>query len=152
VITTWNSDFIVLNAIVITLLYFPALENNHWLEWLDKFIVSLFVVEALVKIHAWGTRGYFGSAWNRFDCLLVVLSFPSLMSGMIPIQDISFWLLLRLFRLARLIRLFRFVTHIDKLTSGLGRAAKASVLVMAVLAFFNFLLAIAQRSPNEETS
>jgi voltage-gated sodium channel len=34
------------------------------------------------------------------------------------------------------------VPHIERLVSGLGRALKASCLVLAVLAFFNFLLAI----------
>lgn len=133
---------IVVNAIIITLLYFPALENNVVLELLDRVITVLFVMEAIAKMKVLGLKGYFSFAWNRFDFLLVMLSLPSLLIGLVSVPDTSFWLLLRLFRLARLLRLFRFVPHIERLVAGLGRALKASFLVMAVLAFFNFLLAI----------
>jgi voltage-gated sodium channel len=130
------------NALVLTLLYFPAFDRNPWLEGIDKIITILFVIEAAVKIGAWGVKGYFGNAWNRFDFLLVTLSLPSTLAMWLPLPDTSFWLMLRLFRLARLVRLFRFVPHIEKLLAGLGRAVKSSFLVMAVLAFFNFLLAM----------
>ncbi len=133
---------IVLNAITITLLYFPTFQGNDWLETADRCFTILFVIEAITKIVVFRPSGYFGSSWNWFDFVLVVLSLPSLLVGLIPLPDTSFWLLFRLLRLARLIRFFRFVPHVDQLLAGLGRALRASLLVMAVLAFMNFMLAM----------
>lgn len=133
---------IAINAAIITLLYFPLLENNRWLDSIEKGITLLFLVEAVVKLRENGARAYFASGWNRFDLTLILLSIPSLLVDILPVPDTSLLLLLRLLRLVRLIRLFRFVPHIDKLVGGLGRAVKASFLVMAVLAFANFLSAM----------
>lgn len=131
-----------LNALVISWMYFPGWESHRWLERADRLITLVFVIEAIVKLRVEGVQQYFQRSWNRFDFALVLVSVPSLMVGVLPIRDASFWLLLRLLRLARLVRLFQFVPHIDRLLAGLGRALKASFLVLAILAFFNFLLAM----------
>lgn len=133
---------IIFNAIVITLEYFPSLRGNWILETLDRTITVLFIMEVVVKIGTLGVYGYFSKGWNRFDFLLTAISAPSLLIGIIPMPDLSFWLVLRLFRLFRLVRLFEFVPHIDQLLAGIGRALRASFLVMAVLAFCNYMLAM----------
>ncbi len=133
---------IVANATVITWMYFPGYRGDWLLEFLDKLFTVFFVLEATVKIQTFGARKYFKQGWNRFDFVLIVGSLPSLLVGIVPLPDTSFLLLLRLLRLARLLRFFQFVPHIEKILSGLGRALKASFLVLIVLAFFNFLLAI----------
>jgi voltage-gated sodium channel len=89
-----------------------------------------------------GASTYFKSGWNRFDFFLITASLPSLLVGLVDLPDTSILLLLRLLRLVRLIRFFKFVPHVDKVLAGLGRALKASFLVLGVLGFFNFLLAI----------
>ncbi len=133
---------IVINAIVITLLYFPSLQQLWLLEVTDRIITILFILEATVKMVALGVRGYFAKSWNRFDFFLVLISSPSIFVGIIPLPDMSFWLMLRLFRLGRMVRLIEFVPHIDQLLSGLGRALRASFLVLMVLAFANYMLAM----------
>ena len=42
---------------------------------MDKFILGVFIVEALLKMAAHGRRPwrYFADAWNVFDFLIVVL-------------------------------------------------------------------------------
>ena len=133
---------ILLNAVVITLTYFPTFNKNPLLESLDRVITLLFVVEALVKIRAWGARYYFSRGWNRFDFLLMLLGIPSLLAAFLPLPDMSFWLILRLFRLVRLLRLVSFVPHIEQILAGLGRAMKASLLVLGILALMNYMLAM----------
>lgn len=133
---------IIFNAIVITLEYFPLLHRNWILETLDRTITVLFIMEVIVKIGTYGYHGYFSKGWNRFDFSLTAISAPSLLIGIIPMPDLSFWLVLRLFRLVRLVRLFEFVPHIDQLLAGIGRALRASFLIMAALAFCNYMLAM----------
>ena len=134
---------ILLNAGVIFLMYFPALRENKLLEIIDQLFIVLFILEAIVKMWALSPRQYFSRGWNRFDFAIVVLSLPSLLVHVLPIiPDTSLLLLLRLFRLFRLLRFVHFIPHLGKILSGLGRALRASVFVLAALLFLNFLLAI----------
>ncbi len=133
---------IVLNAIVITWLYVPGHRDDTVLMTLDKIFTMFFILEAAAKIGILGARQYFGSALHRFDFFLVVAGIPSLFVGVIDLPDTSFLLLLRVLRLLRLLRFLQFIPHIDRILSGLGRAVKSSLLVLIVLALFNFILAI----------
>jgi voltage-gated sodium channel len=133
---------IVLNGIVITLSYFPLLEHSEVIHSLDRLFVLLFIIEACVKIATAGAQGYFARPWNQFDFVLTLLGAPSLLQGFIPVPDMSFWLVLRLFRVVRLVRLIHFVPHIDKILAGLGRALRASLLILGALAFMNYMLAM----------
>ncbi len=133
---------ILLNAVIISLLYFPNLMHNVWLESIDHFFIIFFLIEAIIKIRELGAKIYFSSTWNRFDFFLVVISVPSLLMNFIPIPDASILLVLRLFRLIRLVRFITFIPNMVKILEGLGRAIKSSVFVLLALFFLNFILAI----------
>ncbi|MCB0622163.1 MAG: ion transporter, partial [Saprospiraceae bacterium] len=133
---------IALNAIVICALYFPALEHESWLVLLDHFFLSLFVIEAIVKLSSLKPAGYFGNRWNQFDFLIVVLSLPTLLENFFPLPNTSLLLVLRMFRLVRLIRFIRFIPHLGMIMQGLVRAIKSSVFVLLALFFLNFVLAL----------
>ena len=94
---------IILNAIVIFCIYFPSLSKNNVLHILDMIFILVFTLEAIVKIREYGVRNYFQDRWNQFDFALVVLSLPSLLSGIFPIMEIN----IRLYLQNR----FRFITH-----------------------------------------
>lgn len=141
------NDFIILgaigiNAFIIFLLYFPSLEHNRWLDFIDHVFILFFVVEAIVKISLLGWKGYFKSSWNRFDFFIVLGSLPVLFASYGNLPDTNLLILLRLFRLVRIVRFIRFVPNIDSVLSGLGRAMKASVFVLGALFFLLFLLAL----------
>ena len=129
---------ILLNAVIIFLLYFPAYRNDSLLESIDHLFILFFVIEAVVKIFALKPSGYFSLAWNRFDFAIIVLSIPSVLVNIVPIPDTSLLIILRLFRLVRLIRFIRFIPNMGQIMSGLGRALKASVFVLAAVFFLNF--------------
>ena len=133
---------IVLNAMVIFFLYFPDFSRNSLLQFLDIFFIVLFCIEALVKMQTYGFKNYFRNKWHRFDFLLVILSLPTLMTGIFPDWELNIVLLLRLFRLFRLIKFIQFVPHIGMLLAGIGRALRASILVLAILFCLNFILAL----------
>ena len=62
--------------------------------------VSLFALEALLKITAYG-KLYFKSGWNKFDFFLVALSLPGLAVGSTSVQSF------RILRVARILRLIK---------------------------------------------
>ena len=133
---------IIINAVIIFLLYFPAHHDNQLLNNIDHLFVIFFLVEAIVKLVVLKPKKYFDSNWNIFDFIIVVLSLPSLLTFFIPIPNTSILKILRLFRLIRLVRFIQFVPHIESILAGLGRAIRASFFVLMVLVFLNFMLAI----------
>ncbi|MEM1322184.1 MAG: ion transporter [Bacteroidota bacterium] len=140
---------IIINALVIFLLYFPEIRDTspnfyYFLEIIDLIFVLLFIIEAIVKIRALKPKPYFDDGWNIFDFAIVILSLPSLLHFIpgLALLNTSLLKILRLFRLIRLIRFIRFVHRIDMLLAGLARALKASIFVLLVLVFLNFMLAL----------
>lgn len=133
---------VIVNAVIIFALYFPELHGNRWLLTVDHAFILFFLVEAIVKLTILKPKAYFSSSWNRFDFIIVVGSLPVLFVDYLDIPDTSLLILLRLFRLVRLVRFLRFIPNIEQVVGGLGRALKASVLVLAALVFLNFMLAI----------
>ncbi|MDP1562744.1 MAG: ion transporter [Pirellulaceae bacterium] len=133
---------ILLNAAIITWMYFPGYYGDPTLMTLDKVFTIFFVLEAIFKIGVLGSKQYFGTAMHRFDFFLVIVSTPSLLIGVIELPDTSFLLLLRVLRLLRLLKFLQFIPNVEHLLNGLVRAIKASLLVLIFLAFFNFILAI----------
>ncbi|MBR9921744.1 MAG: ion transporter [Bacteroidetes bacterium] len=133
---------IAINAVIITLLYFPSFKQLNILHHVDLFFIMLFLLEAIVKIRVLKPHAYFNDPWNRFDFILVMLSLPAVLELVLPIPNTSVLLILRLFRLIRLVRFIRFIPHLGTVLKGLGRALKASVFVIIALTFINFLLAL----------
>ncbi|MEO1626284.1 MAG: ion transporter [Bacteroidota bacterium] len=140
---------ILLNAIIIFLLYFPQIQTNHpqlfwWLEYIDLLFVLFFLIEAVVKLYYQKPSKYFKSGWNQLDFWVVVFSLPSLLH-LIPgfgIVHTSLFKLLRLVRLFRLIQFLYIIPNMEMIMKGLFRALRASIFVLLVLVFFNFMLAI----------
>ena len=80
--------------------------------WMDTmftisniFFITLFAAEAVSKIIGLGFDVYWRDSWNRFDLLLVLISFAGLALG--SGSSSSVVRLFRLFRTARLLRLVR---------------------------------------------
>ncbi len=140
---------VVVNAMVIFLLYFPEIRTNAFncyqtLNFIDHVYVVIFGLEAYFKIRHGGIRRYFKDGWNIFDFLLVLISVPGFLHylGFSNVMDTSIFQLLRLFRLARLIRFLKFIPNVKMIIAGLKRAIRASVFVLVVLVFLNFILAL----------
>lgn len=136
---------IFINAIVIFILGFSP--ENHLLaglETLDHFFTLVFLAEALVKIRTWKASGYFSSWWNVFDFALVLLALPSLLLWLTPANasQLDFLLIFRVLRVFKFFRFVRFVPNIHHIFVGVGRAARASVLLVAVFFIFNFILSL----------
>lgn len=139
---------IVINAFIICLLYFPDIQKNKELEFflvnLDHLFILIFVIEAITKLSVYRPKAYFKDKWNLFDFIIVILSLPSLLTFIPFFADNAYGILtvLRLFRMVRLVKLMKFVPRISMILAGLGRALKASIFVILVLAFLNFMFAL----------
>lgn len=137
---------ILLNAV--SLLITSSLEDDSPLlgpvGWVDWACAVFFVLEAALKIGRDGFRGYWRSGWNRFDFAIVALSLPVLIEplGLLDTGMFSAFLVLRLGRLFRLFRMLRFIPNQQHMLTGIRRALKASVGVLAAIVIVNFVLAI----------
>jgi voltage-gated sodium channel len=115
----------------------PAIMQLHGplLLGLDKVILGVFIVEALLKMAAHGRTPwrYFADGWNVFDFLIVVLC-------LLPVGG-PFAAVLRLTRALRLLRL---VTALPKLLVGaLLKSLSAMGYVSLLLTLLFYIYAIA---------
>ena len=126
---------ILLNTAVLFLDEFPEIHQatNGKLLIIDYACILYFILEAAIKIIAQGFNGYWKSAWNRFDFIIVVASLPTLLAPILDVQVFSIVLVLRMGRLFRFFRVLRFIPNAEHLLVGIVRSLKASVGVFITL-------------------
>eukprot|EP01028_Stygiella_incarcerata_P002064 TRINITY_DN1385_c0_g1_i6.p1 TRINITY_DN1385_c0_g1~~TRINITY_DN1385_c0_g1_i6.p1 ORF type:complete len:1121 (-),score=310.44 TRINITY_DN1385_c0_g1_i6:71-3433(-) len=79
-------------------------QPDTWAEILyysNIAFVSIFVLEAILKIYALGMETYFADNWNRFDFFVVVISVLAILA--------NFGMAMTSLRVVRVIRIFRIV-------------------------------------------
>ena len=147
---------IIINSLLIFLLTFPEIRGHSSftiLVILDELCLLYFLAEVSIKIKMKGFQEFWSRAWDRFDLILVIVTFPVLMQLFIPdlmganngadapvIKKIftSFMLL----RLLRLMKLLKFIPNSEMLIQGLKRALKASIGVIMSLFILNLIFAL----------
>lgn len=110
---------------------------------IDALCTAVFIIEMVVKHRALGVKGYWKSGWNRLDGVLVLLSIPSLVSYVIPVQllDLSFVLILRILRVFRFFRLIHIFPNFGTIMQHLWKALKDSVPIF--IGFFILIIVFA---------
>ena len=99
--------------VLVSCLYYRGMPQSELdlLVMADDIFLILFVIEALLKIVAYGIGGYFKSGWNRFDFAIVAFGsiFAILQSTSVLNHTTGSVLVvgLRLVRLVRIIRVLR---------------------------------------------
>ncbi|KAK7939766.1 hypothetical protein WMY93_003092 [Mugilogobius chulae] len=134
---------IALNTIVLMMKYDGASDTYEAvLANLNIVFTSLFSMECVLKIIAFGALNYFKDAWNIFDCVTVLGSITDILVtelGMNNFINLSF---LRLFRAARLIKLLRQGETIRILLWTFVQSFKALPYVCLLIAMLFFIYAI----------
>jgi len=104
---------------------------------LDKLILGVFIVEALLKMAAHGRQPwrYFANGWNVFDFLIVVLC-------LLPVGG-PFAAVLRLARALRLLRLVSALPKLQLLVGALLKSLSAMGYVSLLLALLFYIYAVA---------
>ena len=79
---------IMINALVIGLETMDSLKNSHGqlFQILDELFLSIYTVEFLLKVYA-EPKGYWKSSYNRFDFLILFISYIQALLHMINVGD-----------------------------------------------------------------
>lgn len=142
---TFVLGLIFLNSVLVFILGFEIESWSYeYLLYLDSIITALFVIEAIVKIKTFGFKTYFSQVWNKFDFILILLAFPSLLEYVLPndLIDLNFLMALRILRVFKFFRFIKFIPKVEKMISGIARAAKASILILIGFIIVNFTIGI----------
>lgn len=124
---------VVINAIVIFVGEFYEKEISFL--YIDTAFTLFFLLEAIEKIRVYRWKGYWTSWWNRFDFVILLLAFPSLVNVIgIEFASTNVLFSLRIFRVFKVFRLLKFIPNVDALLKGLGIACKTSGLVCIAFA------------------
>uniref|UniRef100_W5KTZ6 Voltage-dependent P/Q-type calcium channel subunit alpha-1A n=1 Tax=Astyanax mexicanus TaxID=7994 RepID=W5KTZ6_ASTMX len=133
---------IALNTIVLMMKYDGASETyEKMLANLNIVFTSLFSLECVLKIIAFGALNYFKDAWNIFDCVTVLGSITDIIVTELANNFINLSFL-RLFRAARLIKLLRQGETIRILLWTFVQSFKALPYVCLLIAMLFFIYAI----------
>ncbi|XP_050979462.1 calcium channel, voltage-dependent, P/Q type, alpha 1A subunit, b isoform X21 [Labeo rohita] len=133
---------IALNTIVLMMKYHGApMAYDVVLKNLNIVFTTLFFMECVLKIIAFGARNYFRDAWNIFDFVSVIGSITDILVTELwdNFINLSF---LRLFRAARLIKLLRQGETIRILLWTFVQSFKALPYVCLLIAILFFIYAI----------
>ncbi len=130
---------IVVAGVVAGLETNPALMEKHGalLHGLDRIILGIFVVEALLKIASHSPRPwrYFADGWNVFDFLIIVIC-------LLPVGG-PFAAVLRLARALRLLRLVSALPQLQLLVGALLKSLSAMGYVSLLLGLLFYIYAVA---------
>ncbi|KAA0705626.1 Voltage-dependent P/Q-type calcium channel subunit alpha-1A [Triplophysa tibetana] len=133
---------IALNTIVLMMKYYEASDAYETvLAILNIVFTSLFSMECILKIIAFGVLNYFKDAWNIFDCVTVLGSVTDILVTELGNNFINLSFL-RLFRAARLIKLLRQGETIRILLWTFVQSFKALPYVCLLIAMLFFIYAI----------
>ncbi|XP_056590576.1 calcium channel, voltage-dependent, P/Q type, alpha 1A subunit, b isoform X5 [Triplophysa dalaica] len=133
---------IALNTIVLMMKYKGASEAyDDVLKYLNIVFTTLFFMECILKLIAFGIKNYCRDAWNIFDFVSVIGSVTDILVTEI-VENFINLSFLRLFRAARLIKLLRQGGTIRILLWTFVQSFKALPYVCLLIAILFFIYAI----------
>ena len=109
------------------------------LEVFDYICLLIYIVEAYLKIRAWGVD-YFKDGWNVFDFIIIVLSImpPSIIP--LPVQVAR---VVRLFRAARVFRLISVFHQMRIIVEAIGRSLPGVAWTALLLVLLMYVFDVA---------
>lgn len=131
---------VIINTIVIFISGFYP--QTSIFTYIDCLFTIVFLVEAFEKIRTWSWKRYWSSGWNKFDFILVLLAFPSLLNLFGIEAGSGVVLALRSLRVFKTFRLIRIVPNINSLINGVRLAIRSSAVVALGLLVILFVCSI----------
>jgi len=137
-VTQFIIAVILLNAIMLGLETSVAVRQHYSriLDILDQLILSVFVIEIVLKLYAYGWR-FFRSGWNVFDFMIVSIALmPS--AGIFSV--------LRVLRVLRILRLISVVPQLRFIVESLLKALPGigSIFILLLLLYYIFAVIATQ--------
>ena len=108
------------------------------LEIFNIIFTTIFALEMLLKIIAFGPYGYIKDAYNLFDGVIVIVSLMDILA----VNDTSGISVLRSFRLLRIFKLVRFMPALQRQLSVMIKTLDNVMTFLALLALFIFTSSI----------
>ena len=108
---------ILSNTIVIGTYHFMITpESESTLNSLNIFFITLFTIEAIIKIIA-QKKQYFADSWNRFDFLVLVLGYTVvIIMSVVQIKELKAILrVIRVLRIIKMLKLLKLVVNVKKM-------------------------------------
>ena len=101
--------------------------------------ISIFTMEAILKLTGFGVKYYFLETWNRFDFVIVLLSLMSLLKDLFSFKITA----LRIIRVARLLRMVKASKGLKSLLKALWLSLKniMNLIMILFLIYFAFTVA-----------
>lgn len=114
-----------------------AARNHTIMDFLDKIILTIFVLEVVIKMGAEGRRPwrYFQDPWNVFDFVIVAACF-------LPVGT-QYVMVLRLARLLRVLKLVRALPKLQILVGALLKSIPSMAYVSLLLILLFYVYAVA---------
>ena len=125
---------IVINAITLGMATSPGLVAQHgaWMNVVDDVVLVVFVIEITIKLFAFGW-GFFRSAWNVFDFLIVAIALVPT-SG--PFE------VLRVLRILRVLRLISLIPQLRVVAGALLGAIPGIASVAGLMSIIFYVFAV----------
>ena len=147
-VTTDEFDTVILTLIASNILVMAMVHADMTEAWTNALFIAnsvfagVFLMEALLKLIAFGILGYFKDAWNRFDFFVVCLSVAGFVITIFTEVSASYLSLLRVARVARIFRLIPKAKGLKALFQTLLYSLPALGNVGSVLFLFFFIFAV----------
>lgn len=125
---------ILINAVTLGLETVPSFmaEYGTIIFYIDKAILSVFVIEILLKLYAY-RLSFFKSGWNNFDFLIVAIA-------LVPASGP--FAVLRALRVLRVLRLLSVVPQMRRVINAIGYSIPGMMSVISVLLLLFYVSAV----------
>ncbi len=133
---------IIVNTIVIIIQEFGY--DTLLLALLDHALTLFFLVELCIKIKDQTLKGYWSDGWNKMDFIIIVLSLPSLIDGLVDFNTkiFSIFLAVRTLRILKFLRIMQFLPDAGRLVAGFKRALHTSSSVFVTMSILILIFAL----------
>ena len=138
---------ILLNTTIMAIDWYGCPQNIlDGFEYANYFFTIVFTLEAAIKITALSVRGYFSKGWNKFDFLIVLVSYVTLIIGFATEKSVGGPKTSTIARAFRIGRIFRLITKakflrviFNTIIYTIPSLANVGALLMLLLFIFSIL-------------
>ncbi|KAG2489238.1 hypothetical protein HYH03_012259 [Edaphochlamys debaryana] len=138
----------ILATICVNVLFMGMVHSDMSPQWQDcmsytnLIFTCVFVVEAVLKLLAFGPRSYFRDKWHAFDFFVMLISVLSVALDFSNTRNLTFMPVLRVLRIVRVFRLIKKAQGLKRLLLTLVQSLPALANVGSVMLLFFFIYAI----------
>uniref|UniRef100_A0A7M5WIZ7 Voltage-dependent calcium channel alpha-1 subunit IQ domain-containing protein n=2 Tax=Clytia hemisphaerica TaxID=252671 RepID=A0A7M5WIZ7_9CNID len=134
---------VLLNTVSMSLTkYNQQPDVKEVLDYLELVFTALFFIEMILRMYGLGLRGYFRSAFNKYDFVVVWLSIADLIQTRIQNTSSIGISVLRSVRLLRIFKVTRFWSSMQNVVSSLMNSMRSILSLILLLLLFIFIFAL----------